>query len=149
MKKFEISVRGDYFGTYEGADADAAVEAYARNAGFKSYAELCDVVGEDSTDWRDVIEVVEFKTARHIMVTVRPEDEDEDAPMPNGDGIVSQGDREVASPEALKEVALSLFYKAEADIKAGKYGDGAFRLMVIDYTADEAGRDLHDEIVRS
>ncbi|WP_062233598.1 hypothetical protein [Aureimonas sp. N4] len=147
MKKFEINVRGDYFGTYEGADADAAVEAYARGAGFKSYADLCDVVGEETKDWRDVIEAVEFKTIRHIIVTIRPEDED--APVPNGDGIVAQGDIEVADPEALKVLAQETFYAAETDVKSGKYGAGSFRLMVIDYTDDEQGCDLHDELVRS
>jgi len=52
MKKFQISntTSGADLGTYEAATREEALDAMARDAGYKSFAASCEVTGEDGSD---------------------------------------------------------------------------------------------------
>jgi hypothetical protein len=47
MSSYTISANGYDFGTYEGATAEDARNAYAKDAGYKDYADLCETIGTD------------------------------------------------------------------------------------------------------
>lgn len=49
MAKFQITnpVTGINLGTYEGATKTEALDAYARDAGYKSFADACEATGDD------------------------------------------------------------------------------------------------------
>lgn len=49
MKKFTISnpATGLTFGTYEGTTKREALNAYARDAGYKSFVDACEATGDD------------------------------------------------------------------------------------------------------
>ena len=52
MPKFNICVcsSGADLGIYEGADADAAVEAMAKDAGYSSYRAMCSIADPEDLD---------------------------------------------------------------------------------------------------
>lgn len=52
MPRFEISSRstGLVFGTYEGETATAALETYARDAGYRSFADLAEALGQSEDE---------------------------------------------------------------------------------------------------
>ncbi len=67
MARYKISANGVEMGVFEGADEGEAVEAYARDAGYGTYAELAGALGKTAADalaelrvapalvsWRDV-----------------------------------------------------------------------------------------------
>jgi hypothetical protein len=45
---FKIIANGHNFGTYQGVDAAAALDAYARDAGYAGYEEAAEVSGDDA-----------------------------------------------------------------------------------------------------
>jgi hypothetical protein len=47
MSSYKIWANGHDFGTFAGATAEEARDAYARDAGYKSYEDLCDTIGTD------------------------------------------------------------------------------------------------------
>ena len=52
MKSFKIQGNaGVDFGTYEADDAQGALDAMARDAGYKSHADACEATGEQTDDW--------------------------------------------------------------------------------------------------
>jgi len=59
MTTFNIIANGTEMGTYEGTDADAAVEAYARDAGYKSASDAATSLGQSVESFRAELRVVE------------------------------------------------------------------------------------------
>ena len=55
MKKFTIYANGFNMGVFEGADEDAALEAYAQEAGYQSLADMEEQLGSDAE--YEVVEV--------------------------------------------------------------------------------------------
>lgn len=54
MAQHQIVANGIDMGIYEGADADEALDAYARDAGYPDYATLCDDIGADPSEARAI-----------------------------------------------------------------------------------------------
>lgn len=52
MTTFQISnpISGLILGTYDAETREAALEALAKDAGYKSFAESCEVTGEDGSE---------------------------------------------------------------------------------------------------
>jgi len=71
MTTFKIIANGIEAGTYEGADADAAVEAYARDAGYKSTADAASVLGQSVEGFRAELRVVEVTTSETTMTSTQ------------------------------------------------------------------------------
>lgn len=64
MKKiFEIVANGNLFGEYEGENADAAIDAYAREAGYEDFADLLRRVPGST---REELEVFEIDTEKLV-----------------------------------------------------------------------------------
>lgn len=57
MKKFKVVVNHFNMGIFEGTDEDAALEAYAQDAGYESLADMEEQVGAEKADEYEVIEV--------------------------------------------------------------------------------------------
>ena len=57
MKKFKVFANGFKMGIFEATDEDAALEAYAREAGYQSVADMDEQLGSDAE--YDVVEVEE------------------------------------------------------------------------------------------
>ena len=73
MTSFNIHniTSGVFLGTYRGDTASDALDAMARDAGYESFAECCDVVGDDGSD----MEAEEVNvTDTHGMVLVQTPD---------------------------------------------------------------------------
>ena len=56
-KTFEISANGTLMGDYKGDSSDAAIDAYARDAGYDDFADLLACVDGSSKDELDVFEI--------------------------------------------------------------------------------------------
>ena len=48
MKSFAVTANGQYMGTYQGESAEEALDAYAREAGYRDYAAALAVTGDDA-----------------------------------------------------------------------------------------------------
>ena len=55
-KTFEIAANGTLMGEYKGADEDVAIDAYAKDAGYKDFSDAIKQVG-GSKDELDVFEI--------------------------------------------------------------------------------------------
>lgn len=56
-KTFEIAANGNLMGEYKGADKSAAIDAYARDAGYDDFADLLNQIEGSSIDELDVFEI--------------------------------------------------------------------------------------------
>lgn len=56
-KTFEIAANGNLMGEYKGADKAAAIDAYARDAGYDDFADLLTKIEGSSIDELDVFEI--------------------------------------------------------------------------------------------
>jgi hypothetical protein len=62
-KIFEIAANSNLMGEYKGADADAAIDSYARDAGYEDFADL---LGRVEGSSRGELEVFEIDTDKLI-----------------------------------------------------------------------------------
>ena len=62
MKKFKVFANGYKMGVFEAEDEDAALEAYAQDAGYESVADMDERLGSDAE--YDVVEVVEADASK-------------------------------------------------------------------------------------
>ena len=57
MKKFKIYANGFNMGIFEGEDEDAALEAFAQEAGYQSLADMEEQLESEKADDYEVVEV--------------------------------------------------------------------------------------------
>ena len=57
MKKFKIYANGTNMGIFEGEDEDAALEAFAQEAGYQSLADMEEQLESEKADDYEVVEV--------------------------------------------------------------------------------------------
>ena len=62
-KTFEIAANSNLMGEYKGADADAAIDSYARDAGYDDFADL---LGRVEGSSRGELEVFEIDTDKLV-----------------------------------------------------------------------------------
>ncbi len=72
LKLFSIAAHGTTMGVFKAADADAAVLAYAQDAGYKSVEDAASVLEESVADWRAELDVEDLQeTYEYILDAIR------------------------------------------------------------------------------